>query len=113
MGFLKMSESQSAIVNALLDGLPEDGWVMAYLHSEFRDADDSLIHFEQGFVAVQDEGRLERLPLPVEASVASALGDLFRAYAESGQSFARLDLIVEPSGKYRLELDHTPSLVLA
>ena len=111
--FMKMTERQSEVVETLLDTIPRGDWAFAYLHSEFRDENGFLAHFEEGFLAIREPGGIDRATLPVEADAASALERMFRTYQEAGHGFARLDLVVEADGAYRFDLDDTPSLVLA
>ena len=113
MSFTKMAECQSELVNALLDGVGRDDWILAYLHSEFRDDDGFLVHFEQGFFVVRTPGGVQREPLPIEAEAALAMERMHAVYHEAGHGFSRLDLLVEADGPYRFDLDDTPSLVLA
>jgi hypothetical protein len=113
MSFTKMAQCQSELVDAVLDGIERDDWILAYLHSEFRDDEGFLVHFEQGFLVVKTPGGVQREPLPVESGAALAMEQMHAVYHEAGHGFSRLDLLVEADGPYRFDLDDTPSLVLA
>jgi hypothetical protein len=110
--FTQMAERQADVVDALLDTIPRDDWTHAYVHAEFRDEPGFLVHIEDGFLVVREDGRAGRASLLVETEVGQALQAMYETYAEAGHDFSRLDLLVHNGGSYRFDLDNTPSLIL-
>jgi hypothetical protein len=111
--FQKMAESQSDLVNALLDEIDGADWTRAYVHAEFGEEGGLMPQLRQGFLVVPGDAGPARVSLLLDAPVGAALDAMHRVYAEAGQGFRRLDLVVQGDSRYRFELDDTPSLLLA
>ena len=105
---MKMAECQADVVNALLDTIPSDDWTHAYVHAEFREESGQVIHVEEGFLVVREDGKPKRVGLLVEIEVGQALQAMYEAYAAAGHGFGRADLLVHNGGAYRFDLDSRP-----
>lgn len=111
--FTQMAEAQADVVNALLDGVDRDDWARAFAHAEFGGQDSPLPQLRRGFLIVPSGAGWGRAPLLLDTPVGEALDALRLLYSEAGQGFWRLDLTVEPDGRYRFEFDDAPSLLCA
>src|SRR5690349_2753721 len=111
--FMKMAESQSNVVNALLDEIDRSDWSRAYVYAEFAPNDSPMTQLCEGFLIVPDAAGPSLVSLRIEYALSDALTAMHKMYAEAGHGFWRLDLVVERSSAYRFQLDDTPSLFLA